>query len=70
MLIASQPVHVQDDPVDESRETSFTRRFVGTTGVKTIAVPADEPIHVMDLAYRNPLEERLLQEGRGDSEVL
>jgi hypothetical protein len=46
------PVPVQDDPVGESRETVFTRRSAGTTAVKTLAVPEDQPSHFMDLAYR------------------
>jgi hypothetical protein len=40
-LISSQPVHVQHDPVGKSRDSVFTRRFVGTSHVKTFAAPAD-----------------------------
>ena len=68
MLISSQLVHVQDDPVGESRDSVFIRRFVGTSRVKTLAVPIDQPNHSMDDRLpncRNPLEERLFQEVRG-----
>ena len=52
MLTSSQPVHVQHDPTGESRDSVFTRRFVGTSRVKTLAVPVDQPIHSMDIVYR------------------
>ncbi len=51
VLISLQPPHVQHDPVGESRDSVFIRRFVGTSRVKTLAVPADQPIHLMEIAY-------------------
>jgi hypothetical protein len=39
LLISLQPPHVQHDPVGESRASIVIRRFVGTTRVKTLAVP-------------------------------
>jgi hypothetical protein len=50
ILISSQPVHVQHDPVGESRETVFTSRFVGTSCVKTLAVPVTNPS--LNIDYR------------------
>jgi hypothetical protein len=52
VLISLQPPHVQHDPADESRDSVFIRRFVGTSRVKTLAIPADQPVHLMDIAYR------------------
>jgi hypothetical protein len=51
MLIPSQPVPVQDDPVGEGRDSVFIRRLIGTGRVKTLAVPIDQPIHSMDIAH-------------------
>jgi len=34
-LLSSQPVHVKRDPVRESRDSVFIRRFVGTSRVKS-----------------------------------
>jgi hypothetical protein len=64
MLISSQPFHVQHYPLGEGRDSSFIRRLVGASRVKTLV-----PINPVDghrlPDCRNPLEERLFQEVRG-----
>ena len=50
-LISSQPPHVQRDPLGESRDSVFTRRFFGKCRVQTLALPADRPGHLMDIVY-------------------
>jgi hypothetical protein len=52
MITSSQLVHRQHDPVGEGRSSVFNRCNVGTGGVKTLAVPVDQPIHSMDIAYQ------------------
>ena len=52
MLTSSQPVHIQHHPTGESCDSVFTRHFVGTSRVKTLAVPVDQPIHSIDIVYR------------------
>jgi hypothetical protein len=67
VLISSQPPHVQHDPVGESRDSVFIRRFVGTSRVKLL--PSSRPTNPFDgdrlPDCRNPLEEQLFQEVRG-----
>ena len=66
MLTPSQPVHVQHDPTGESRDSVFTRRFVGTSRVKTLAVPVHQPIDLNRLRdCRKHVEERWFQKVRG-----
>jgi hypothetical protein len=67
MLISSQLVHVQDDPVGESRKIGFPTASSERAVSKTLAVPADrQSIAEHRLSnYRNPFEERLFQEVRG-----
>ena len=52
VLIFLQPPHVQHDPVGESRDSGSISRFVGTMRVKTLVVPVDKPIHLVDIGYR------------------
>ena len=71
VLISLQPPHVQHDPVGESRDSVFIRPFVGTSRVKTLAVP-DQPIRLMDIAYElsKPVRRTMFQEVRGEAETL